>query len=134
MILNVCVCVCVCVCVYASVCCPLGTFGHAWRHFWLSQLGVGVLSAIGIWWVRAREADKHPQNVSQHKASPLTSPNVSEDEVEKSLSRFRQLCKACYIKQQPLDPFIPFPVPRSNHFCPLGGLFPCMSLSSLLVL
>ena len=85
MVLNVCVCVCVCVCVL-----PPGDVRNVWRHFWLSQLGPGVLFATGIWQVGARDAAKHP---AIHRTSPNTKycllPNVSEAEVEKSSFRFR---------------------------------------------
>ena len=36
-----------------------GALGNIWRHFWLSQVGMGV-GITGIEWAEARDAAKHP--------------------------------------------------------------------------
>ena len=36
-----------------------GILGNIWRHFWLSQVGMGV-GITGIKWAEARDAAKHP--------------------------------------------------------------------------
>ena len=58
---------------------PQGTFHNAWRHFWLSQLGVGEVT--GVSWVEAKvHVTMHGTVPPQTKNYPT--PNVNVAKVE----------------------------------------------------
>lgn len=68
-----------------GVICLPGTFVSVWRHFSLSQLGVG---ATGVWWVEIRDAANIPQCPAQRPAMKnFLAQNVNCAEVEKFWSK-----------------------------------------------